>query len=86
MKMKKKKIENEIFKKYKLCNHSLGEMETACAEGLCPLCMQKRIKQLGNLWYQRGLIKGKEISKELLKEFLDEFIDRQKKNNFKNNP
>jgi hypothetical protein len=28
------------------CDHSLGERETACADGMCPLCMAARLREL----------------------------------------
>jgi DNA repair exonuclease SbcCD ATPase subunit len=27
------------------CQHDLAEMETACADGCCPLCMQKELEE-----------------------------------------
>ena len=27
------------------CSHELWEMETACADGLCPLCLQRRLRE-----------------------------------------
>jgi hypothetical protein len=29
-----------------ICEHSLDERETACADGMCPLCMAARIREL----------------------------------------
>ena len=28
------------------CKHELSEKETACADGMCPLCQYETIKQL----------------------------------------
>lgn len=31
------------------CEHDLAEQETACADGLCPICLSYRLNDLTNL-------------------------------------
>ena len=28
------------------CNHDLADMETACADGMCPLCLAAKVRKL----------------------------------------
>jgi hypothetical protein len=36
----------EIILGGEMCKHDLAEQDTACADGLCPLCLQAEVKRL----------------------------------------
>lgn len=43
------------------CHHELGDMEAACADGLCPLCLQITINRLREENYKLRVIAGIEL-------------------------
>ena len=51
------------------CPHDLAERETACADGVCPLCLQQEVKRLGTA-YDDLLIEA-----ALLKEALEKIAN-----------
>jgi DNA repair exonuclease SbcCD ATPase subunit len=44
--LSKRVKELEERQKWIDCEHDLAEMETACADGLCPICLRSRIVEL----------------------------------------
>lgn len=59
------------------CSHELWEMETACADGLCPFCLQRRLWEAEREieawidWYARKA-KQAEAAERLLRDVQEE--------------